>query len=100
MREWTGKGVETLAFPIFGHVLIEQRELVIAKLTLTSRAFRNDQLALFYEDMAKLTGAHKILPMNSGAEAVETAIKRSEGRRVGEERGLEGVSAMRWSSDR
>ena len=45
------------------------------KLTLTSRAFRNDQLALFYEDMAKLTGAHKILPMNSGAEAVETAIK-------------------------
>jgi ornithine--oxo-acid transaminase len=45
------------------------------KLTLTSRAFRNDQLALFYEDMAALTGAHKILPMNSGAEAVETAIK-------------------------
>ena len=45
------------------------------KLTLTSRAFRNDQLALFYEDMARLTGAHKILPMNSGAEAVETAIK-------------------------
>jgi ornithine--oxo-acid transaminase len=45
------------------------------KLTLTSRAFRNDQLAPFYEDMAKLTGAHKILPMNSGAEAVETAIK-------------------------
>jgi ornithine--oxo-acid transaminase len=46
-----------------------------AKLTLTSRAFRNDQLALFYADMAALTGAHKILPMNSGAEAVETAIK-------------------------
>jgi ornithine--oxo-acid transaminase len=45
------------------------------KLTLTSRAFRNDQLALFYEDLAALTGAHKILPMNSGAEAVETAIK-------------------------
>ncbi len=45
------------------------------KLTLTSRAFRNDQLALFYEDLARLTGAHKILPMNSGAEAVETAIK-------------------------
>src|SRR6201995_1002599 len=45
------------------------------KLTLTSRAFRNNQLALFYEDLAKLTGAHKILPMNSGAEAVETAIK-------------------------
>lgn len=45
------------------------------KLTLTSRAFRNDQLALFYEDLAKLTGSHKILPMNSGAEAVESAIK-------------------------
>ncbi len=44
-------------------------------LTLTSRAFRNDQLACFYEDLAALTGAHKILPMNSGAEAVESAIK-------------------------
>ena len=45
------------------------------KLTLTSRAFRNDQLALFYEEIAALTGAHKVLPMNSGAEAVESAIK-------------------------
>jgi ornithine--oxo-acid transaminase len=45
------------------------------RLTLTSRAFRNDQLALFYDDLAKLTGSHKILPMNSGAEAVESAIK-------------------------
>ncbi|MGD9599285.1 MAG: ornithine--oxo-acid transaminase [Steroidobacteraceae bacterium] len=45
------------------------------RLTLTSRAFRNDQLALFYEDLAKLTGSHKVLPMNSGAEAVESAIK-------------------------
>jgi ornithine--oxo-acid transaminase len=45
------------------------------RLTLTSRAFRNDQLALFYEDLARLTGSHKILPMNSGAEAVESAIK-------------------------
>ncbi|WP_315132191.1 ornithine--oxo-acid transaminase [Achromobacter marplatensis] len=44
-------------------------------LTLTSRAFRHDQMAPFYEDLARLTGAHKILPMNSGAEAVETAIK-------------------------
>ena len=47
------------------------------KLTLTSRAFRNDQLALFYEELAQLTGSHKILPMNSGAEAVESAIKAS-----------------------
>src|SRR5438552_16514601 len=51
--------------------MVEQAQ----KLTLTSRAFRNDQLALFYQDMEALTGAHKILPMNSGAEAVETAIK-------------------------
>src|ERR1700757_3133665 len=45
------------------------------KLTLTSRAFHNDQLAPFYEQLAELTGSHKILPMNSGAEAVESAIK-------------------------
>ncbi|MCQ4158327.1 ornithine--oxo-acid transaminase [Roseomonas sp. GC11] len=45
------------------------------RLTLTSRAFRNDQLALFYEEIAALTGSHKVLPMNSGAEAVETALK-------------------------
>ncbi|MGR4845883.1 ornithine--oxo-acid transaminase [Rhizobium sp. LARHSG275] len=45
------------------------------RLTLTSRAFRNDQLAYLYEELAGLTGSHKILPMNSGAEAVETAIK-------------------------
>ena len=45
------------------------------KLTLTSRAFRNDQLAHFYEEIAALTGSHKVLPMNSGAEAVETAVK-------------------------
>ena len=51
--------------------MIEQAK----KLTLTSRAFRNDQLALFYEELAALTGSHKILPMNSGAEAVETAVK-------------------------
>ncbi len=51
--------------------LVEQA----AKLTITSRAFRNDNLALLYEKLAALTGAHKILPMNSGAEAVESAIK-------------------------
>lgn len=45
------------------------------KLTLTSRAFRNDKLPLFYEKMVKLTGFEAILPMNTGAEAVETAIK-------------------------
>ncbi|WP_336487382.1 ornithine--oxo-acid transaminase [Methylobacterium nigriterrae] len=45
------------------------------RLAITSRAFRNDQLGLFYEELAGLTGSHKVLPMNSGAEAVETAIK-------------------------
>ncbi|WP_445220781.1 ornithine--oxo-acid transaminase [Bradyrhizobium sp. Pa8] len=45
------------------------------RLTLTSRAFHNDQLAPFYEEIAGLTGSHKVLPMNSGAEAVESAIK-------------------------
>jgi ornithine--oxo-acid transaminase len=51
--------------------LIEQAK----KLTLTSRAFRNDQLPLFYKELAELTGFEMSLPMNSGAEAVETAIK-------------------------
>jgi len=45
------------------------------KITLTSRAFHHDQLAGFYEDIARLTGSHKVLPMNSGAEAVESAVK-------------------------
>jgi ornithine--oxo-acid transaminase len=45
------------------------------RLTLTSRAFRNDQLAAFYEELCALTKSHKVLPMNSGAEAVETALK-------------------------
>jgi len=44
-------------------------------LTLTSRAFRNDQLPLFYKELSALTGYEMALPMNSGAEAVETAIK-------------------------
>src|ERR1700744_6030065 len=46
-----------------------------SRLTLTSRAFRNDQLALFHEEICALTGSSKVLPMNSGAEAVESAIK-------------------------
>lgn len=45
------------------------------KLTLTSRAFRNDQLALLYKELCELTNSHKVLPMNTGAEAVESAIK-------------------------
>lgn len=45
------------------------------KVTLTSRAFRNDQLPFFYKELAELTGYEMSLPMNSGAEAVETALK-------------------------
>jgi len=51
--------------------MIEQAQ----KLCLTSRAFRNDQLGVFYEDICNLTNSHMVLPMNSGAEAVETVIK-------------------------
>jgi ornithine--oxo-acid transaminase len=43
--------------------------------TLTSRAFRNDQLPLLYKELSELTGYERALPMNSGAEAVETALK-------------------------
>jgi ornithine--oxo-acid transaminase len=53
------------------HTLIEQAQ----KVTLTSRAFRNDQLPLLYEELHELTGFDMALPMNSGAEAVETAVK-------------------------
>ena len=45
------------------------------KVTLTSRAFRNDQLGLLYKQLHDLTGFDMALPMNSGAEAVETAVK-------------------------
>ena len=45
------------------------------KVTLTSRAFRNDQLPLLFQELHELTGFDMALPMNSGAEAVETAIK-------------------------
>jgi ornithine--oxo-acid transaminase len=51
--------------------MVEQAQRV----TLTSRAFRNDQLPLFYEEMHQLTGFEMTLPMNSGTEAVESAIK-------------------------
>ena len=51
--------------------LLEQAQ----KLTLTSRAFRNDQLPLFYKELSDLTGYEMSIVMNSGAEAVETALK-------------------------
>jgi ornithine--oxo-acid transaminase len=46
-----------------------------ARLALTSRAFRNDQLGLFYQTLTEATGYPRVLPMNTGAEAVETALK-------------------------
>jgi ornithine--oxo-acid transaminase len=45
------------------------------QVTLTSRAFRNDQLGPFYQEICELTGFERFLPMNTGAEAVETALK-------------------------
>jgi ornithine--oxo-acid transaminase len=51
--------------------LVEQA----SRVTLTSRAFRNDQLGFFCEELATLCGMGMVLPMNTGAEAVETAIK-------------------------
>ncbi len=57
--------------PKIVQALIEQAQRV----TLTSRAFHNDQLGFLYRDLARITGKDMILPMNSGAEAVETAIK-------------------------
>jgi ornithine--oxo-acid transaminase len=57
--------------PAIIETFIEQAQ----KLTLTSRAFHNDVLGEFAEFITKFFGYHKVLPMNSGAEAVETAIK-------------------------
>jgi len=53
------------------NTLLEQAKRV----TLTSRAFRNDQLPLLYKELSEMTGYEMSLPMNSGAEAVETALK-------------------------
>ncbi|NEA50597.1 ornithine--oxo-acid transaminase [Streptomyces sp. SID10815] len=62
----------------FGHrhpALIEAAHRQLDRLTLTSRAFHNDQLAGFAERLARLTGQDMVLPMNTGAEAVESGIK-------------------------
>jgi len=59
------------AHPKIRDAMIEQAQ----RLPLTSRAFRNDQLPLFEKQLCELTGYDKMLPMNSGAEAVETALK-------------------------
>ncbi|MFJ9118499.1 MULTISPECIES: ornithine--oxo-acid transaminase [Streptomyces] len=62
----------------FGHrhpALIEAAHRQLDRLTLTSRAFHNDRLAEFAERLAGLTGMDMVLPMNTGAEAVESGIK-------------------------
>jgi ornithine--oxo-acid transaminase len=64
----------------FGHGhprLVEAAHRQIDRLTLTSRAFYNDQLGPFSRELATLTGKDVVLPMNTGAEAVETALKVS-----------------------
>jgi ornithine--oxo-acid transaminase len=57
--------------PTILKAMIEQAQ----KVTLTSRAFRNNQLPLFYKEISEMTGYEMSIPMNSGAEAVETALK-------------------------
>jgi len=59
------------AHPRIRRALVEQA----GRVTLTSRAFRNDQLGPLYRQVSELTGYRRMLPMNTGAEAVETAIK-------------------------
>lgn len=62
----------------FGHChpeIIAAAKEQLDKVTLTSRAFHNDLLCEFYEKLCALTGKEMILPMNTGAEAVETALK-------------------------
>lgn len=57
--------------------ILETMRSQAERVTLTSRAFRNDQLPLFCEELAQFCGMESVLPMNTGAEAVETAIKAS-----------------------
>ncbi|MDD4290957.1 MAG: ornithine--oxo-acid transaminase [Clostridia bacterium] len=62
----------------FGHChpeIIQAAKDQLDKVTLTSRAFHNDLLCEFFEKLCELTGKNMILPMNTGAEAVETALK-------------------------
>ncbi|HEX4701736.1 MAG TPA: ornithine--oxo-acid transaminase, partial [Pseudonocardiaceae bacterium] len=62
----------------FGHrnpTLVAAAVEQLGRVTLTSRAFHHDQLGLFCRELAELTGTEMVLPMNSGAEAVESAIK-------------------------
>jgi len=57
--------------------IVETIKEQVERLTLTSRAFRNDKLGLLYKKLSEISGLPKVLPMNTGAEAVETALKAS-----------------------
>jgi ornithine--oxo-acid transaminase len=78
----------------FGHRhprLLQAASEQLGRLTLTSRAFYNDQLGRFCAELAEFCGSDRVLPMNTGAEAVETAIKLArkwgyERKRVGADR--------------
>ncbi|MGW0595933.1 ornithine--oxo-acid transaminase [Streptomyces sp. NPDC002776] len=62
----------------FGHRnrrIIEAAKAQLERVTLTSRAFHHDRYAAFCEELARLCGMEMVLPMNTGAEAVETAVK-------------------------
>ncbi len=68
-------GYSALNFGHRNHRLIDAAHTQLDRLTLTSRAFHNDQFGLFCEELAALTGTEMVLTMNTGAEAVESAIK-------------------------
>lgn len=81
---WDKEGKEYLDFLScysalnFGHQhpkIVEALKDQVDKLAVCSRAFYSEELSLFSEELAKFTGLEMVLPMNSGAEAVETAIK-------------------------
>jgi ornithine--oxo-acid transaminase len=83
-RVWDVEGKEYLDFLScysalnFGHqhpVLVGALITQLEKLAVCSRAFHSEELCLFSEELARATGMDMVLPMNSGAEAVETAIK-------------------------
>ena len=88
----------------FGHrhpALLQAAHDQLDRLTLTSRAFHNDQFGHFCQELAELTGTEMVLTMNTGAEAVESAIKvarkvgvRGQGRRVRLRRDHRGVRQL------
>lgn len=77
-------GYSALNFGHGNHRLIDAARAQLDRLTLTSRAFQHDRFGDFCEQLAELCGMDTVLPMNTGAEAVETAVKtaRKWGRQV------------------